>query len=540
MVANPDIAPANNVCSLSVGVGGDPTVSIFFREAGERIYQQQQMIRADGQPVFDVAIPANNINLRGLEYYFRAVENGMVSYLPETDHDIYPYRLKTSVSDYAMQGIEDSTWQMIGFPYDISPNDFASVFGDNLGMSGGENWRIAKWNAAGGEYMLDSANSTIARNQGYWFWTYNPVSIDAGGFSPFPDTFMVEDSLWYADISINQGWNQISAPFPVPILWSTCKADYGIENALWEYSSGYGLTSSYVLADTLKPFEGYWVNNEASGTRHIYVPLRRAPISQPVAKTNIKNENEWQTNIALSCGKIQDRANIIGFKTDALDSYDRYDLSEPPVCPGDYVSMAFINSSEQGKKVLLSGDYRPLSSRVTNYEVIMKSNLNRPAHLNLTDTMSIPDNIMFVLYDTRRDNAYEIKRGKKLTLPDIPTPDGIKYNLIVGDKNYIELQGLELSLMPDRFQVGQNYPNPFNPSTRIDFSLPVPQKTELEIYNILGQKIRTLVDEQLPAGNHSYQWDGVNDEGRSVGSGIYFYRLKTEKFTGSKKMMLVK
>ncbi|MCD4817929.1 MAG: T9SS type A sorting domain-containing protein [Candidatus Cloacimonetes bacterium] len=86
-----------------------------------------------------------------------------------------------------------------------------------------------------------------------------------------------------------------------------------------------------------------------------------------------------------------------------------------------------------------------------------------------------------------------------------------------------------------------NYPNPFNPETKISFSTSdSSENTELEIYNLKGQKVKTLVDEKLEVGNHSVIWNGKDDFGKPVTSGIYFYKFKSGKFTSTKKMIMMK
>jgi len=94
--------------------------------------------------------------------------------------------------------------------------------------------------------------------------------------------------------------------------------------------------------------------------------------------------------------------------------------------------------------------------------------------------------------------------------------------------------------LPDDYTLDQNYPNPFNPSTTISYYLPKSGKVTLDIYNILGRKIRTLVEKTLKSGYHTTRWDGIDSEGRPVASGIYFYRLKSDKFIQTKKMQLLK
>jgi len=95
------------------------------------------------------------------------------------------------------------------------------------------------------------------------------------------------------------------------------------------------------------------------------------------------------------------------------------------------------------------------------------------------------------------------------------------------------------SLLPD-FALRQNYPNPFNPSTQIEFELQRRSITRLTVYNILGQQVRNLVNAELSAGQHRITWDGSDDAGDLVSTGIYFYRIEAEGFTESRKMVLLK
>lgn len=94
--------------------------------------------------------------------------------------------------------------------------------------------------------------------------------------------------------------------------------------------------------------------------------------------------------------------------------------------------------------------------------------------------------------------------------------------------------------LPDTYTLSQNYPNPFNPSTSIDFSLPVAGEVTLEVINLLGQRVITLVDKELSAGSYTVEWDSRNSAGESVASGVYFYRLSTDGYAKSRKMLLLK
>jgi len=98
----------------------------------------------------------------------------------------------------------------------------------------------------------------------------------------------------------------------------------------------------------------------------------------------------------------------------------------------------------------------------------------------------------------------------------------------------------QTNLLPEEYQLSQNYPNPFNPTTTINFALPEASKVRLEVYNILVQRVITLVDGDLEAGYHSIRWNGIAANGREVATGVYFYRIRAGDYVESKKMLLLK
>jgi hypothetical protein len=94
--------------------------------------------------------------------------------------------------------------------------------------------------------------------------------------------------------------------------------------------------------------------------------------------------------------------------------------------------------------------------------------------------------------------------------------------------------------LPKEVFLSQNYPNPFNGSTVIKFAIAEREKASLRIYDLLGREVRTLIDEPLESGNHSIVWDGRDDIGMDVPSGIYFYRVLSASYEDSKRMVIVR
>jgi hypothetical protein len=128
---------------------------------------------------------------------------------------------------------------------------------------------------------------------------------------------------------------------------------------------------------------------------------------------------------------------------------------------------------------------------------------------------------------------------------------------IIGSVGYKDIRGLAYSLgepsaidpenlnLPRIFSLEQNYPNPFNPSTQIKFSLPVNANVKITVYNLLGQIVRELVNNNMNTGSHSVQWNSDDSSGKKVSSGIYFYEINAngidgKQFNQVRKMMLIK
>lgn len=124
-----------------------------------------------------------------------------------------------------------------------------------------------------------------------------------------------------------------------------------------------------------------------------------------------------------------------------------------------------------------------------------------------------------------------------------------KYELIVVTDNYVEIwgdgttvgiSGGSPSYSPQDYTLSQNYPNPFNPSTKIEYAVQQAGHVTIKVFNLRGELVKTLVDQDRPSGEYSAVWDGKNDIGNSVASGQYFYQLSVGDFVTSKKLLLLK
>jgi hypothetical protein len=114
----------------------------------------------------------------------------------------------------------------------------------------------------------------------------------------------------------------------------------------------------------------------------------------------------------------------------------------------------------------------------------------------------------------------------------------------IGDLNWFGLgtsvESPEQTGVPENFALLQNYPNPFNPTTSITYRIAQPGQVKLSVYNLQGQQVRTLVDERRGVGSYTVQWDGRDQFGKAVVSGVYFYRFEAGAFVQTRKLLFVK
>ena len=165
---------------------------------------------------------------------------------------------------------------------------------------------------------------------------------------------------------------------------------------------------------------------------------------------------------------------------------------------------------------------------------------------NIIDNSQIPDEVILAMIDEGYCYMEMAESGDR-ALPAkcaVKTPNLASYQpklkeLISQLSFYPQDSGNNI-IPAGRISEVANYPNPFNPTTTIAFSLSTDSDVSINIYNIKGQKVKQLVKEQLEAGKHSVNWSGKDNSGKSVASGIYFYKISTGKDTDLRKMLLLK
>ncbi len=165
-----------------------------------------------------------------------------------------------------------------------------------------------------------------------------------------------------------------------------------------------------------------------------------------------------------------------------------------------------------------------------NYPIV--TNGRRQHIMTLSFTVEYAPSLWAVI-----DTTYDNRNGSLL----LGLSDGLREITPAFKRGYIGIRvGIGESDPVSAFALSQNYPNPFNPETKIEFSQPTSERVSIMVYDLLGREVRRLIDASLEPGYHAVIWDGRDNTGSNVPSGMYFYRLASAGFSDTKKMLLLR
>ena len=151
----------------------------------------------------------------------------------------------------------------------------------------------------------------------------------------------------------------------------------------------------------------------------------------------------------------------------------------------------------------------------------------------LADGATLPDNVSFyfTVVNIPGTSLNPELLNVVCSYPDADNPVAVNTSVASADDS---------SLLPSEFALFQNYPNPFNPSTQISFDIPKSEFVTLRVYNLLGQDVKTIINQSMVPGRYTVEWNGNDMLNNDVASGVYFYELRGESFISRKKMLLIR
>jgi hypothetical protein len=407
-------------------------------------------------------------------------------------------------------------------------HDLPDTYGHNIPVTDG--------------FKITGENFTV--NKGAKSWTYSPSPLWFNGVKGFYGDIYLNG---YGFIAYPTAYNFVNIPSGlradslrrVEIRFSKTQTQKA-----YRYIDGFSTFPPYLRLVKHPEFRPFVI--DSNGTGFLYQDFEKYRLGIPdsgyvVPFTVWEVDQRAGTNKQLDVGIVERNDSLYRWiKTSPTDSFKQYiyygnidgKWNPSPVYKTSFSS--YVVDGKRGDEVILIFDSEYSDSAKSIYTG--GTTLDSVLHFDLLSKFPQTP-IMYAVLIRRLNADTSFQDGDVLTItPYYPLTEADVFTF-----NPLKLLSVEnQNQIPDSYKLYNNYPNPFNPQTTIKYDLQKPGKVVIEIFNLLGQKIRTLVNEEKVAGSYTTTWNGTTDKGLNAASGIYFYRIKTENFSNTKKMILMR
>jgi hypothetical protein len=453
-----------------------------------------------------------------------------------------PWSFRTAslpiVASTAWQG---GTWRLFSAPVAPVDNSADINLGDDFGAFGPDKWLMYGYQPAADSFI---ARPGLVNGQGYWLASVNSAGIDIYGYR-------VED---HRTVALQAGWNLVGCPFQDPVaapmievidssgtLWSYSDTsgsffvnDSLVRQRMWTYNDqSYDLVnngawdslSAFDSTSRLMPWQGYAVY-AARPCSLFMMPGYKSAGKAPAAP---QAQVLWQLELSASSGGAADRGLRVGLSPQAKDGYDRLDAEKPPLV-SSRVAASIPHPEWGGPCQAYHYDFRPPAEHIEWPLSIKTSGPEDPADLSYRLSAPLPVGYGLYLVDRRTGRANQLEEQGRIGFSG-----SREFSVVYTNR------GLEgLSLTPLRFDLNRAYPNPFSGSITVNYQLAEPGRVSLKIYNVAGQLVKTLAEGQALPGYYSRTWDGRDNAGRRISSGVYIVRLESGQGLATRKLVKIK
>ena len=462
---------------------------------------------------YKVMVPDSLIDV----YNFRAKIIGYdnMQYSTSTDYISTQIQLNNrelSMSNdysYYPNGVDRDAWILVSWPG--APTNI------NLSVSELKDGHVFfTWSTVKKKYLIADE---IELGNAYWFrHRYDePVLFEEDSSSAI--------ALEKFVIDLDDGWNLIGSPFSFPVQFDK---DSIVTDPITYVDGGWSESQNELI-----PWNGYAVYSP-NPSQLILLPFSENDSSA----RRIASKDEWYLNVKAKSQSHIHNSMEIGRRAYAKESFDMFDTPVFPDVESGLSLSADLNATRESKYMRDVRDIEELNG-VWNLKIDADKD-EKEIFLSGILKGKIPEGLSIAIIDIPERKA--IFNFLEYGLQIIKNSN-ISYDIkiIMGELDYVQQMSDEiLENIPSTFSLSQNYPNPFNPVTKLDYNLPLRSMVNISIYNVLGQEIKILVNGVKEYGYHSITWNGQDNLGKEMASGVYFARITSQGFTKTRKMLLVK
>lgn len=527
-------------------LSGVNSVDVRFREAGEDSFIREiALIRQIDTTQYTGNIPGDLITMRGLEYYIEATDKAenRATHPEKFYHSARTYVNKDEIEskpDFQPFGSMEISYRMISFPFKFYPDDNAKQI---MQFIVGEDYDSCRWKFAeylGNEednkqyrFLDDPTISPIIPGKGFWLLISHKSTTLRTGSTAAITLYTNRPHI----IELKKGWNIIGNPFNFPVSLSQIiwKGDGLVEVRSYHDAWNQNL---YDHVTEILPWEGYAINIQEQDTLLIYPSRELVPDS---AKTIMFQPSmDWAVQLIAKCGEAMDADNWIGVSSSSQAKYDRMDISEPPPI-GQFVSIAFPHWDWQQRSANYSTDFRPQFYDGDYWDFQVTSNIpDSVVTMHFGNIDKLPSQFKLYLIDKDLKSVQEITQQAKYSFITGTESTIRNFRAIIGTETFFDQSNLGIKRLPLSYKLYDIFPNPFNSNASIYFALPEDNEVTIEIINVLGQRVKTLLNsENKKAGYHLMIWDAKSDDTELVATGLYFCLMKCKNYFIIKKMVFL-
>lgn len=505
-IAKPaSFTPGSQISITATDNSGVQSVVLMYRKITGSTWEQQAATASNTR--YSVALAQSWADEVGIEFYFTAADN-----LNNKTDGLHFFLYNPVPVDQPIPGLASGggldDYRIFSIPYDLEEDRIDEIF-KTLGDYDKTKWRIVRFQGGKNVDKKDGLTK-IERGQGFWFNSIDKAEIKIGAGST-----VNKDETPDFSMRLEKGYNQIGNPFTFDIDWAdVITANPAVSTKLAHILLTYdNVNISLNPGDVLKSWSGGFVLADEEMTISMPVALKNA--AGRVASTRIENsdpdQREWRLPIHVGQGGVLNSMAGIGMHPDASGSKDIYDIITPPRF-AKYVGLSTSHADFFQQD--FSTDIVPTAASYT-WSFRAESSINSStAEISWENTGLAGATAELLMYDADQRTLIDMKQcGRYIFDP-------------ARSRNFRVFYGSDKkSVKPDVQECGLAWPNPVAETANIPYLVKEGSLVRIEIYDLMGRLVRTLVDGYAEAGYHVAVWDRTTSGGQRVSPGIYIYRM---------------
>lgn len=433
----------------------------------------------------------------------------------------YPTSVEINITRSFGNPSEQRNYRLVALP-----GDGSTPIASTLEGAADEDWTVYLDDGSSNNFLRKyDGSSAFDFQPGRGFWM---LSRNAWAPSGTVDAVPLATDGTYA-IDLHAGWNIISNPFDADVSWAAVQAANDITQALWSWNGSFSEATTLASAHNGEAY--YFLNDQ--GLDQLTLPYPGAPSDLPAAVSAAQAPSESLTITAFQHGKRMSAVQA-GVAAQGANGRDALDQFAPP---GYFegATLQLINPIVDETYTALAAEYRAAGQEGYTFDLSLQAEPGRVVQLN-ADGLAAFEGQDVVFVDPATGRAYDLRAHSTVKLR--PATEQMVLKLLIGSSAFVNR--VQSAIVPTTLQLLPNYPNPFRARTTLEFTLPKRRDVRLVVYDVLGRRVRTLVDRSYDAGRHTARWDGRNDTGQAVASGIYLGRLEVGDQRHVQRLVLVR